>query len=64
VVGDGMVRRSIEKNRDHCLWPGCERLEKVQLGILNAKALPPSISIEIARIKDHDANPYANNTDT
>lgn len=50
-----MVRRSIEKNRDHCLWPGCECLETIQLGILNVKALSPSISIEIARSKDDDA---------
>jgi hypothetical protein len=37
---------------------------EIQLGKLKGKALSPSISIEIARIKDNDANPYASNTDT
>jgi hypothetical protein len=37
---------------------------KVQLGKLKVKALSPSISIEISRSKDNDANPFTSNTDT
>jgi len=32
-------------------------MDKFQLGILKMKALSPSISIEIERSKDDDANP-------
>ena len=52
-----MVRRSIEKNRESCGWPGREVMDKIQLGTLDDKALSPSISIEIERSKDDDANP-------
>ena len=57
MAGGGMVRRSIEKNRESCGWPGREVMDKIQLGTLDDKALSPSISIEIERSKDVDANP-------
>ena len=52
-----MVRRSNEKNRERCGWPGREFMDTIQLGTLDDKALSPSISIEIERSKDDDADP-------